>query len=200
MCAALLPVAAVGDSPMVASSLAGARCAATIEAIGSRFVQSQGAGTLATLVVVPSTTTFEGSGVFTTDALPSMVSVALADAVPPRKRLPRTVPPADSLRLPGVARSPPMVHGLDHACPRSDPTLPPAPPSGAPRVPSNPSVTRVLLALIAPHEQMACVKVACARMPVQLDPEPPSSPVVGSPPEVQAGPASPASKGTLSTP
>jgi hypothetical protein len=113
MWTALLPVAAVAERPIVASSFAGGRCEATIEAIGTRFVQLQGDVTEDTFVVVPSTFTFAGRGVFTTAALPFTVSVALAEAVPPRNRLPRTTPVADSVRLAGVVRSPPMVHLFD---------------------------------------------------------------------------------------
>jgi hypothetical protein len=73
----LLLVAAVAERPMVASSFAGGRCAATIEATGTRLVQSHGVAIEGTFVVVPRTTTFFGSG-FTTDAFPSIVSVLLA--------------------------------------------------------------------------------------------------------------------------
>jgi hypothetical protein len=105
------PVSAVDERPIVASSLAGGRWAATMFVIGTRFVQSQGGATDATCVVLPSTCKPLGSGC-TRDALPSTVKL-LTWAVPPRNRLPRTVPGDDALRFPGVAKSPPMVTPFD---------------------------------------------------------------------------------------
>jgi hypothetical protein len=103
-----LPVAAVALRPSVASSLAGGRCAATMEATGTRLAQLQGAATDATWVVVPRTVTVAGR-VGTTDAFPSTVSVALILELVPRKKLPRTMADDVSFKTPGVRKSPPIV-------------------------------------------------------------------------------------------
>jgi hypothetical protein len=60
-----------------------------------------------------------------------------------------------------------------------------------------PSVVTCPLVVIAPHEHTASTKVDWPRIPRQLDP--PSSPLDGSPPPLQFGPACPPpSKGMLS--
>src|SRR5258708_4096670 len=89
----------------------------------TRFVQSRGAGMEAMWVVVPRTVTFFGN-VLTTAALPSIVSAALALAVPPRNRFPRTTLGAGSVRRPGVIRSPPIETFADQVSPRFEATFP----------------------------------------------------------------------------
>ncbi|HLK41003.1 MAG TPA: hypothetical protein VKU41_29835 [Polyangiaceae bacterium] len=58
------------------------------------FVQSQGAATEDTRETDPRTVTLRGRA-FTTAALPSTVTGALAASVPPRSRFPRTSLEAD---------------------------------------------------------------------------------------------------------
>jgi hypothetical protein len=193
-----LPLAAVAERPMVALSLLGERCAATIDAVGTRLVQSHAFATDAGCETVPSTCTLAGSEC-TLKALPSTVIAALVLAVPPRWRSPRTTVVAELAMLPGVHSPPPRVLAADAETLPLAPRLPPAPPSGAPSVLSNPSVAMAPLTWMVVQEQRAQGNIDCPRPPVQV--APPSTPVVvGSPALTQFGPASaPPSTKTLST-
>jgi hypothetical protein len=70
----LPPPAAEADRPIALSSLLGAACAETREAIGKGLLQLHGLATDETWLVVPKTLTLLGS-VASTKALPSTVKV-----------------------------------------------------------------------------------------------------------------------------
>src|SRR5580700_2544422 len=104
----LVPLAAAALRPIIALSLLGEACPATIEAIGMMFEQLQADATELGCDVVPSTVTFFGS-VLTAMAFPSTVIAALAVTLPPTSRLPRMTPEPDAVMLEGVHRVPPTL-------------------------------------------------------------------------------------------
>jgi hypothetical protein len=107
------PDAAVADKPMVASSFAGGRWAATIDATGTRFVQLHGAAIDETCDVVPETVTLFGSA-WTDEAFSFTATAAVTFGAPPRNKFPRIVAGDDTFQLPGVVKSPPIVTVFDH--------------------------------------------------------------------------------------